>query len=494
MNNKIKKFINFQYFIPSIYFVVFLFLFLITYQIKIYADDAGFISSYELSDDKKSLNRILQYVPGRNLHILWQDLGFYITAIDFESFWRHRMLQTFMFTLIGYLVYKIVCLITHDKFYSLLVGLLVIFFPIYQDVNWWANALPQHIISSLFVLLLIIVQIKIINLRSRFLAVNVLAILAIFTYDQSAAAAFLLLIMESYSYWSKTKNSGKINLIFISQSTLMFLLFVIYLQLVLSRNGNGPELSTSSIPRLLRNLLLPLFYILENEKYLKYALIAIIIILLLFYRATKNGIVKIFSNVFTLSNSKYLILALASYVPIAVWWVSPRHLYLPGILFVIWLSQIAFSLIQSELLKLPMLKFFTLFIVFLSICVTSVLAVNKTSYSSEREKIYFSLIKSIPEDEPGKYCYGIDINSDVYNLFRHEAIVHSLAFYSGNSQFSRSKCSPNPVYEINNEKKCFLYTIDTENQYGWRIIVSDNSKKEFSEKFEIYYQCSINGS
>ena len=74
MNNKIKKFINFQYFIPSLYFVVFLFLFLITYQIKIYADDAGFISSYKLSDDKKSPNRILQYVPGRNLHILWQDL------------------------------------------------------------------------------------------------------------------------------------------------------------------------------------------------------------------------------------------------------------------------------------------------------------------------------------------------------------------------------------------------------------------------------------
>jgi hypothetical protein len=141
-----------------------------------------------------------------------------------------------------------------------------------------------------------------------------------------------------------------------------------------------------------------------------------------------------------------------------------------------------------------LLKFFTLFLVFLSICVTSVLGVNKTSYSSEREKIYFSLIKSIPEDEPGKYCYGIDINSDVNNLFRYESINHALAFYSGNSQFSRSKCSPNPVYEINNEKKCFLYTINTENQYGWRIIVSDNSKKEFSEKFEIYYQCSINGS
>lgn len=494
MNNKIKKFINFQYFIPSLYFVVFLFLFLITYQIKIYADDAGFISSYKLSDDKKSVNRILQYVPGRNLHILWQDLGFYITAIDFESFWRHRMLQTFLFTLIGYLVYKIVCSITHDKFYSLLVGLLVIFFPIYQDVNWWANALPQHIISSLFVLLIIIVQIKIINLRSRFLAVNVLAILAIFTYDQSAAAAFLLLIMESYSYWSKTKNSGKINLIFISQSTLMFLLFVIYLQLVLSRNGNGPELSTSSIPRLLRNLLLPLFYMLENQKYLTYTLIVIIIISILFYKATKNNMVKIFSNVLTLPNNKYFILAFASYVPIAVWWVSPRHLYLPGILFAIWLSQIAFSLVQSKVLKLLLLKILTLFLVFLSICVTSVLAVNKTSYSSEREKIYFSLIKSITENEPEKYCYGIDINSDMNNLFRYESINHALAFYSGNNQFSRSKCSSNPVYKINHVKKCFVYTTTTQKQYGWRIVVGDSGKKEYSEKFEIYHQCILNNS
>ena len=494
MNNKIKKFINFQYFIPSLYFVVFLFLFLITYQIKIYADDAGFISSYKLSDDKKSLNRILQYVPGRNLHILWQDLGFYITAIDFESFWRHRMLQTFMFTLIGYLVYKIVCLITHDKFYSLLVGLLVIFFPIYQDVNWWANALPQHIISSLFVLLIIIVQIKIINVRLRFLAINILAILAIFTYDQSAAAAFLLLTMESYSYWSKSKNSGKINVTFITQSVIVFGLFMIYLQLVLNRNGNGPDLSTSSVPRLLRNLALPLFYILENEKYLTYTLIVIIMISILFYKAAKDNIVKIFSSVFSLSNSKYLILTLASYVPIAVWWVSPRHLYLPGILFVIWLSQISFSLIQSKLLKLSLLKFFTLFLVFLSICVTSVLAVNKTSYSSEREKIYFLLIKSIPENEAGKYCYGIDINSDVNNLFRHESINHALAFYSGNNQFSRLKCSSNPVYKINHVEKCFLYTANRQNQYGWQIIIRESSKNKYSKKYKVYNLCTINGN
>jgi hypothetical protein len=385
-------------------------------------------------------------------------------------------------------------LITHDKIYSLLVGLLVIFFPIYQDVNWWANALPQHIISSLFVLLIIIVQIKIINFRIRFLAVNILAVLAIFTYDQSAAAAFLILIMESYSYWIKSKNLGKMNFAAITQSAIVFVLFAVYLQLVLGRNGNGPDLSSISASRFMRNLALPLFYILENEKYLKYVFIAIVIIILLFYRALKNSIVKTISIVFTLSNSKYLILALASYVPIAVWWVSPRHLYLPGILFAIWLSQIAFSLIQSDLLKLPVLKFFTLFLVFLSICITSVLAVNKTSYSSVREKIYFSLIKSIPANEVGKYCYSIHSNSDVNILFRYEAIPHALAFYSGNNQFSRSKCSSNPVYKINQEEKCFFYTTNSQNQYGWRIIVSDNSKKEFTGKFEIYSQCSIKES
>lgn len=52
MNSKIKKIVNFQFFIPSVFFVVFLFMFCMTYQIKIYADDAGFISSYKLSDEK----------------------------------------------------------------------------------------------------------------------------------------------------------------------------------------------------------------------------------------------------------------------------------------------------------------------------------------------------------------------------------------------------------------------------------------------------------
>jgi hypothetical protein len=122
------------------------------------------------------------------------------------------------------------------------------------------------------------------------------------------------------------------------------------------------------------------------------------------------------------------------------------------------------------------------------------LAVNKTSYSSEREKIYFSLIKSITENEPEKYCYGIDINSDMNNLFRYESINHALAFYSGNNQFSRSKCSSNPVYKINHVKKCFVYTTTTQKQYGWRIVVGDSGKKEYSEKFEIYHQCILNNS
>ena len=143
---------------------------------------------------------------------------------------------------------------------------------------------------------------------------------------------------------------------------------------------------------------------------------------------------------------------------------------------------------------MSLLNFFTLFLVFSSICVTLVLAVNKTSYSSEREKIYFSLIKSIPENEPGKYCYGIDINSDVKNLFRHEAIVHALSFYSGDNQFSRSKCSSNPTYIINHTKKCFLYNSNIQKQYGWKIIVGDSSEKEYPEKFEIYDLCTIDGS
>lgn len=493
MNSKIKKIVNFQFFIPSLFFVIFLFMFCMTYQIKIYADDAGFISSYKLSDEKKSLNRMLSYVPGRNLHILWQDFGYYITAIDFENFWRHRMLQTFLFTLIGYLVYKIVCLITSDKIYSLLAGLIVIFFPVYQDVNWWANALPQHIISSLFVLIIILVQIKIVNIRLRFLAINILAVLAIFTYDQSAAVAFLLLAMESYSYWSKSKNAGKINAIFIAQSTIVLVLIIIYIQLVLNRNGNGPELSSSSIPRFLRNLLLPLFYVLENDKYLQYMFIVVVILLLTIYRVNKYKMKELSINLFSSLNIKYLILAFASYVPIAVWWVSPRHLYLPGILFAIWLAQISFSLIQAKVLKKSSLKLFASFLLFFSIGVTSVLAINKTSYSLEREKIYISLVSSVPENETGKYCYIFDNNSDPNNLFRYEAIPQAFAFYSGNNQFSRAKCSPNPVYKINHVEKCFLYNSTLKNQYGWQIIVGDNSKKYNSGKFEIYNLCTING-
>jgi hypothetical protein len=494
MNSIIKKIIKFHFFIPSLFFVVFLFMFFMTYQIKIYADDAGFISSYKLSEDKESLNRILHYVPGRNLHILWQDLGYYMTAINFENFWRHRILQTFLFTLVGYFVYKIVCLITSDKFYSLLVGLLVIFFPIYQDVNWWANALPQHIISSLFVLLIIIVQIKIINTRLRFLAINILAILAIFTYDQSAAVAFFLLTKESYSYWSKSKNSRNITATFIAQSTIVLVLIMIYIQLVLNRNGNGPELSNSSVPRFLRNLLLPLFYVLENEKYLKYILIAVGIFLLILYKVAKNRKMKLFSYLLNSSNSYYLGLAFAAYVPIAVWWVSPRHLFLPGILFAIWLAQVSFSLIQAKVLNFSFLVLFTSFLLFFSICATSALAINKTNFSLEREKFYFSLIASIPENKIGNNCYFFDNNSVLNNLFRYEAITHALAFYSGNNQFSRAKCSPGPFYKINPFEKCFLYITTMKNQYGWQVIVGDDSKKYSSGKFEIYNPCSINGS
>ncbi len=64
-----------------------------TFKIKIFADDAGFVKEFSTNGFSGLVESFASYVPGRNLHILWQDLFFAASSYQSDDFWKYTSVQ-----------------------------------------------------------------------------------------------------------------------------------------------------------------------------------------------------------------------------------------------------------------------------------------------------------------------------------------------------------------------------------------------------------------
>jgi hypothetical protein len=489
--SKYNKIFRFDQAVFSLFALSFVFLFSFTNRVSIYADDAGFIKGYLESDLEGKLESMFNYVPGRNLHILWQYFFFYLSDISYVNFWIYRIFQVLAFILIGYSVYKILMLVTKKKKSSLFFGLLSLYIPVYQEVYWWATALPQHIISTLLVLGMVYCGLRFSNLYLRFISINLLGILSIFTYDQSAGAAFAYLILEAFKYYHSSSKNFYRNFLQIFQMILLLIMMVIYILMVFYREGNGPGLSTGIFQRLLSNTFLPI-HILSNVMNVSLFLVFIvfsIVTLLLFVYSVKNSL--ILRTYIKSVDYTFMYLSFAAYLPIAIWWVSPRHLFLPGILMVLWIGQATSNLKITNQLFYKFGKFLGVSILFFSIAISIYLSFEKSQSSLLRERIYSNLIEEIGQDEIGKYCYMPKSDMQTSNLFRYESIVAALSFYSSNYNHSRAECSPPTSMQVDRNKACFFYLGGNNRNFGWRVFDLDINKSAKAVDIEVYNECKV---
>jgi hypothetical protein len=417
-----------------------LYLFFSTRKVSIFADDAGFIKTFTLTGLQGTLDSLKGYVPGRNLHILWQNIYFHVTSYSLDEFWKYRILQTAMFTLNGFLVNLIVYKLTRRPKLGVFAGLAVILCPVYMEVVWWASALPMHLTSTLFVLLVIQASHSRFRKITAFLLINLFGVLALLTYDQAAAAVLTFFIFEIYRYMTTENGDVKKKFLYVSaQLSIFAAALAFYLAMILSRDGNGPGISSESFQRLTQNLIfLPLHVVADNWIIAAIATTCLFSVSFTFFKKELFS-VDLHKRIILSVSNKFIFLSLASYFPIAIWYVSPRHLYLPFIFFVIWIN-LAISKLMNGTKYHPKLSFIPIVVLTFFVVTANNELLQKTEHSIYRTKVYEQISKDAITNPIGKFCILLEPKLANVFLFQHEDINAALNFFSSNQNYIGSEC------------------------------------------------------
>jgi hypothetical protein len=166
-----------------------------------YSDDAGFLVSLPRADLEQTLRLAAAYVPGRNLHIVWQQLLFILAGSSPTDLGKLHYAQAGLDTLAVGLFYLLSRQIGLPPVWSFVASVLFAFFPNHDETHFWLSSAPMNVLSTIFVLGYAIIAIRIMRRRAtgnrspfgRSLAEFVLFVFALFTYDQTVLVLLLIL-------------------------------------------------------------------------------------------------------------------------------------------------------------------------------------------------------------------------------------------------------------------------------------------------------------
>jgi len=463
-------------------------------------DDAGFIFGITSGSPSTWIDSMLAYVPGRNLHIFWQVILFSVTGGSKSDLITYHLIQAGFFGLVGLFVFLILKRGGASKFVSVYLGLLVLVFPLFSSILLWANSLPQHIISSLLFLVGIFLVLPDDQriFEKRPVTFSILAWFAItlsmFTYDQSAATAALL------TFVLLLKSAFRVRLKWIPIHTTPLLSWLMafslsgYFYIFFSGRGTGDNLTFGSktVSRLIENLMIPTkvmrkfqdgsasgksyFYFEPSVILWILALFCLLLILIsvkvLFVNSTipfKLGLHSIQLSVL------FLVLAFSAYLPAAIWYVAPRHLYFPALLFFIsagfLIDYISFRIPIDS--KLRLFSFSTALIVYLGAAFGFNGQLNEwMKRDLFRSNFYQELAPAL--EKQGLECVVISRvlnNSDVY--LYSEVLNTAIEYYNGRSIGDSNKCASAPTELADHVFKCYEGNLE-----NWAELTAYSAKKD----------------
>jgi hypothetical protein len=331
----------------------------------IYADDASFFAMLPDLSPTTLITAIESYVTGRNLHIVWQYLIFASTGNTIDALPAQHWLEACMVALncaMSYLVFRLVGL---PIFAGFLGAALFAFLPNHPEVYFWLTAIPQHLISTFLVLLLLIGAVRtgwIARSGSRrhvaiLLGVDLCIFAAgLFTYDQAALvmiAIFLGVVGTCFIVRADLRSTAALYAI---ADVGIFVIWAVWKVLVPSF---GPSMSNVSAFSLLRNFLfslsltagphflrtfdqlLPSIFTLPQDRtpalVVAFSFLAVGLICLLAANdrigrapdaSAPNQIARWHPLALLAGIALFFILA---YVPAYLWFISLRHTYLPSV-------------------------------------------------------------------------------------------------------------------------------------------------------------------
>jgi hypothetical protein len=461
---------------------------IMTFRANIAADDAQFIygiTSGGLSDWYQSF---LNYVPGRNLHIAWQALIFTQIPASVNTFGAFHIVQSISHSLIFAVMFTILIKLGLRRILALFIVVLAMLFPLFTSVVLWANALPQHIFSSLLLLL----GLWLIQKSSITQDVNlpwgisiwaiVLFTLSLFTYDQSGSAVILILVLcVLLNFFPNAQNFLPIRTSKILMGGLLVSVIIYFIVFFEGRGtGNNLTFGSGTLARLVGNLFLPFKFLgkiksdsvngysyFHFNPYISITLLALLVVIIasitcwLIYSKLEihKHISRELSKFFF-----FMLLAMAAYFPAAVWYVSPRHLFLPGLFSFLALGIIV-NLLVEQLPKSRKISSFQYMSGLLSLSLCLVGFNGQISDWVDRDKTRQKLYSALGADLAaiGEPCIvlGRELNSSDPYLYS-ENLNYAMDYYKGISIGSVSHCNVPPV-----EGEPFEFTCADGNSEKW---------------------------
>lgn len=432
----------------------------------IYADDAGFYGTGAINFSAL-IEGIKGYVPGRNLHMLWQQLSFTLSFND-ATYVPYHIFQSFIFTLNGFLL---ACNLLKFKLnipITLIATLFFIYQPLSSEVLFWSSALPMHLFSTTFILILVSLiheSLKKPDFRSLYFLLIFIGALAIYTYDQATTASFALIAIFSliHLYLFKLKFFRYILLIFFSFSIMFF--HYSYLILQIRPSSSGPVVRDGLLTRIFGSASSIFLYPLYTFTWI---ILIITIIAITFYlksniQNTQVNLYMPWSHLFIGIFSFFLLVA--AFLPAWAWWVSPRHHYLPTVFLTVFLAvctQIIFNIFKEY----P----FTSIFIYSSLSVVLVFFFSSfldySNFWNERNDLrsntYISISKLIQgENLPDATCITfVDFDSASSSPFYSEVPTRAMGIYTNNLSTIQASCT-NYAYgmiEKDDSNNCALVT------------------------------------
>jgi|GEM_PF-1770909 len=321
-------------------------------RLGFYYDDAVWMTSAPPIMMRGLWAHMLGYIPGRNLFVLWEYI-LYRLWNPMNSLPAIHLVQTALDGLVVACFFLVLRLLWLPAAPSLVAAGLFAFWPIHGETHFWPTLIPANLLTTLFVLLFAMTSLLLVRTRSMSPGVCMLDaasfLAALFTYDQVFGVLVLLLVARLAARWA----CGGRDRIFFLLHVPYFAAAIFYVRLKLRiRPGGAPAIRPDIWPVLRRNIadtisavagriglsqVAPLrAYITVSDWLLGIAVAAGVVAMAswLLYRQSVQNRESAAALPFPRPWHVLLlgaVFCIAAYAPNWLWWISPRHHYLPSV-------------------------------------------------------------------------------------------------------------------------------------------------------------------
>jgi len=162
-----------------------------------YYDDSGFLITLPSIRSFSGLWwEIRHYVPGRNLHILWQYLFFWPFKHPADHLTALHNIQSIVDAATVILFYFVLRRLKLSAAASFTASALFAFWPIHGETHFWMSSLPMNIVSTAFLLIFILTSLSVLEgSTARWIyALDAISCwCAMLTYDQTFGPLLLII-------------------------------------------------------------------------------------------------------------------------------------------------------------------------------------------------------------------------------------------------------------------------------------------------------------